>query len=170
MIFCHFLKNSALWSNLISKSDSLTHFHSRNVYFYIHCSYIIKKLQCAIPFTISGLILNPLNIYIGLYSYRVRNVTQSFLIIKSKMHILTYFSQKERLISSELIVKFFLHLQLHCSRCATLAVRVQHSMVWIVHACSNSWHVKDAWLIEKRSSPATLTVPVHYWSHLATYL
>ena len=39
------------------KIDSLPHFHSRNVYFYIHhmITVIFRKLQRAIFFTISGL-------------------------------------------------------------------------------------------------------------------
>ena len=38
----HFLKKSAFLVNLISKMDSLTHLHSRNVYFYIHYSNSLK--------------------------------------------------------------------------------------------------------------------------------
>ena len=34
--FCHFLKKLAFLVKFDMKSDSLTHFHSRNVYFYIH--------------------------------------------------------------------------------------------------------------------------------------
>ena len=35
-VFGHFLKQSAFLVKFDIKMDSLTHFHSRNVYFYIH--------------------------------------------------------------------------------------------------------------------------------------
>ena len=41
-LFCHFLKKSSFLVKFDIKMDSLTHFHSRNVYFHIHYSNKLK--------------------------------------------------------------------------------------------------------------------------------